>query len=34
MVDFITADDAKLHYILDKDTEDNVDIFYKYGSKT
>ena len=34
MVDFVTTDDPKLHYLLDKDAVDNVDVFHKYGPET
>ena len=34
MVDFVTTDDPKLHYLLDKDAVDNVDVYHKYGPET
>jgi hypothetical protein len=34
MVDFVTTKDPKLHYLIDKDAVDNVDIYNKYGPET
>ncbi|MBA11817.1 MAG: hypothetical protein CMD71_03775, partial [Gammaproteobacteria bacterium] len=34
IVDFVTTDDPKLHYLLDKDAVDNVDVYHKYGPET
>ena len=34
MVDFVTTKDPKLHYLLDKDAVDNVEIYHKYGPET
>ena len=33
MVDFVTTDDPKLHYLLDKDAVDNVDVYTNMGLK-
>ena len=34
MVDFVTTEDPKLHYLLASDAVDNVDVFQKYGPET
>ncbi len=34
MVDFVTTDDPKLHYLLASDAVDNVDVYQKYGPET
>jgi len=34
MVDFVTTEDPKLHYLLASDAIDNVDVFQKYGPET
>ena len=34
MVDFVTTEDPKLHYLLASDAVDNVDVYQKYGPET
>ena len=34
MVDFVTTEDPKLHYLLASDAVDNVDVYEKYGPET
>tara|TARA_B100001769_G_C22012551_1_gene544143 strand:- start:118 stop:975 length:858 start_codon:yes stop_codon:yes gene_type:complete len=34
MVDFVTTEDPKLHYLLANDAVDNVDVYEKYGPET
>ena len=34
MVDFVTTEDPKLHYLLASDAIDNVDVYQKYGPET
>ena len=34
MVDFVTTEDPKLHYLLASDAVDNVDVYKKYGPET
>ena len=34
MVDFVTTEDPKLHYLLTSDAVDNVDVYQKYGPET
>ena len=34
MVDFVTTEDPKLHYLLASDAVDNVDVYHKYGPET
>ena len=34
MVDFITTEDPKLHYLLASDAVDNIDVYQKYGPET
>ena len=34
MVDFVTTEDPKLHYLLANDAVDNVDVYQKYGPET
>jgi NAD(P)-dependent dehydrogenase (short-subunit alcohol dehydrogenase family) len=34
MVDFVTTEDPKLHYLLASDAVDNIDVYQKYGPET
>ena len=34
MVDFVTTEEPKLHYLLASDAVDNVDVYEKYGPET
>jgi NAD(P)-dependent dehydrogenase (short-subunit alcohol dehydrogenase family) len=34
MVDFVTSEDPKLHYLLASDAVDNIDVYQKYGPET
>ena len=34
MLDFVTTEDPKLHYLLASDAVDNVDVYQKYGPET
>ena len=34
MVDFVTTEEPKLHYLLASDAIDNVDVYEKYGPET
>ena len=34
MVDFVTTEDPKLHYLLASDAVDNVDVYQKFGPET
>jgi NAD(P)-dependent dehydrogenase (short-subunit alcohol dehydrogenase family) len=34
MVDFVTTEDPKLHYLLASDAVDNIDVYEKYGPET
>ena len=34
MVDFVTTEDPKLHYLLASEAVDNVDVYEKYGPET